>query len=418
MEEFRNNEEKLEEKNEIEQQSEIELAEQENPVVNIEEKKVFLNRKPKRKNRFMPYIATGVVSAMVGGLIMVGAAFYILPKTNLLNSDKSITSVAGITSIADSKAGYITATSNKDLSIVEIAKKVSPAVVGISGTISGSTDPFGFSTGSGESQGTGIIFSEDGYIVTNYHVIQGATNIVVTLNNGKEVKAKVVNYDATNDLAVIKITDKTDIPGVAEFGDSDKLQVGELAVAIGDPTGKELQGSVTVGVVSALNRQISVDGSDKHTYIQTDAAINPGNSGGPLLNSKGQVIGINSAKEGGNGLEGLGFAIPINLVKPKIDGLTKPLLKIGISGIEVTSAMATQYKLPVGIYVKDIESFSAAERCGVQSGDVIIKFDGESVKTVSDLNRIKAKHKIGDTVKIEIVRNGANKTLNLKFEDN
>lgn len=406
MEEFRDNEEKMEAEN-LDTNEFIN-----NEQVSVEENKTFVERKPNRKKGFVPYIATGIISAIIGGLIMAGAAYFVLPKANTSSNKVATTVSSSYTS--DSKTGYLASTTNKDLSIIDIAKKVSPAVVGISGTVSGTTDPFGFSTGGGESQGTGIIFSEDGYIVTNYHVIQGATNIKVTLNNNKEVNAKVINYDEDNDLAVIKITDKTDIPGVAEFGDSDKIQVGELAVAIGDPTGKELQGTVTAGIVSALNRQIDVDGT-KHTYIQTDAAINSGNSGGPLLNSKGEVIGINSAKESGNGLEGIGFSIPINLVKPKIQELTKPLLKIGISGIEVTSDMASQYKLPVGIYVKDVESFSSAERAGVQSGDVIIKFDGQSVKTVSDLNKIKAKHKIGDTVKVEIVRNGENKTLDLKF---
>lgn len=410
MEEFRNNEEKLNEEN----------MSVEEPVmqsfVNLEEKTTIINSKSRKNNRFLPYVATGVISAMVGGMIMAGAVIYAVPKSTAVaqkteGKQASTVSVVGSTSIG---ASYLTSTSSKDLSIVDIAKKVSPAVVGITATSDTVEDPFGFSTGSGESQGSGIIFSEDGYVVTNYHVISNAKTIKITLSTGKEVNAKVVNYDQTNDLAVVKITDKTDIPGVAEFGDSSKLQVGELAVAIGDPLGKELFGSVTAGIVSALNRTIDVDGT-KHTLLQTDAAINEGNSGGPLVNSKGQVIGINSAKMSGNGLEGLGFAIPINIVKPKIAELTKPLLKIGISGIEVTSALAKQYNLPIGVYIQDVTSFSAAERSGLQAGDVIVKFDGQAVKTVSDINTIKAKHKIGDSVKIEIVRNNVNKTLTLKF---
>lgn len=368
-----------------------------------------------KKKKFMPFVATGVISAMVGGLIMAGVAFYVLPRTNMFK-DASLNNAASSNYSSKVNASYVSATSNSELNITEIAKKVGPAVVGISATTTGSTDPFGFSNGSQESQGSGIIFSEDGYIVTNYHVIEGASEVKVTLNNNKEVKAKVINYDADIDLAVIKITDKTDIPGVAEFGDSDKLQVGELAVAIGNPMGKELSGSVTAGVISALNREIQVQGS-KHTLIQTDAAINPGNSGGALVNSKGQVIGINSVKMGGDGIEGLGFAIPINMVKPKMEQLVKPLLKIGISGIEVTSELSKQNKLPIGIYIKEVIGFSNAERAGIQAGDVIVKFDGETVKVVSDLNKIKAKHKIGDTVKIEIVRNGVNKELKLKFTE-
>ncbi len=143
--------------------------------------------------------------------------------------------------------------------------------------------------------GTGIIFSEDGYILTNYHVISGAQNIKVMLSDGKEVSAKVINYDAAADVAVIKLAENTKVPGVAEFGDSDMLEVGESVVAIGNPLGKEFIGSVTTGIVSAVNRQVSIENKDLK-FIQTDAAINPGNSGGPLVNSKGQVIGINTAK--------------------------------------------------------------------------------------------------------------------------
>lgn len=386
------------------------------PVFNSFEMKKFEEKqKARRRNKFMPFVATGIASAMVGGMIMAGAFMFAMPKSTSTGSKTaSAKEATAMSTTGNSTTSYLTSTNTKDLTIPEIAKKVSPAVVGISATSDAVMDPFGFSTNSGESQGTGIIFSEDGYIVTNYHVVQGAKTIKITLNNGKEVKAKVINYDAANDLAVVKITDKTDIPGIAEFGDSSKLQVGELAVAIGDPLGKQLYGSVTAGVVSALNRSISINGSN-HTYIQTDAAINEGNSGGPLVNSKGQVIGINSAKMNGDGLEGLGFAIPINIVKPRIDDLTKPLLTIGISGIEIDSQKSKQYSLPVGIYVEDVTEFSAAQRSGLQAGDVIVKFDGQTVKTVSDLNTIKAKHKVGDSIKINIVRDGANKTLTLKF---
>jgi serine protease Do len=405
----------------VEAEAEAE-AEQNNAAYSIVDQSNNSNENKKRnssssRRKFLPYIATGVISAFVGGMIMAGAALYIFPKANQAaesTTQASAVSAVDNTSSAKSNLGYLANTSTTNLSVVDIAKKVGPAVVGITVTTSGYTDQFGFSSQGQEGQGSGIIFSEDGYIVTNYHVVENAKTIVVTLNNNKEVKAKLINYDSENDLAVIKITDKTDIPGVAEFGDSDKLEAGELAVAIGNPLGKELLGSVTAGVISAVNRVIEVEGK-KYTLVQTDAAINPGNSGGALVNSKGQVIGINSAKMGGDGLEGLGFAIPINMVKPKISDLTKPLLKIGISGIEITKALGQQHNLPIGIYIKDVTSFSAAERAGIQAGDVVVKFDGQEVKTVSDINKIKAKHKIGDTVKVELVRNGETKTIELKF---
>lgn len=373
--------------------------------------------------KHISYLASGIAGAFIGGMIMAGAALYVLPKTgsfNGLSQNKTMVSQVSGNKVTNLSANYLS-TTKPVLSVIDIAKKVGPAVVGITATSQAPADPFGFTDGTQEDQGSGIIFSEDGYIVTNYHVVAGASTVKVMFNTGtdgknKEVNAKVVNYDQDQDLAVIKITDKTDIPGVAEFGDSDKLQVGEQAVAIGNPMGTELIGSVTAGVISALNRQIDVEGNGvKHTFIQTDAAINSGNSGGALVNEYGEVVGINSAKIGGSGVEGLGFSIPINLVKPKLEELIKPLLKIGISGIEITSDLAKQNDLPVGIYVRDVTDFSAAQRSGIQSGDVIVKFDGQSVKTVSDLNKIKAKHKVGDIVKVEIVRNKENKTLDLKF---
>ena len=196
---------------------------------------------------------------------------------------------------SDSKAKLITTNSTENLTIPEIVKKVSPAVVAISTSSSTANSSFRGQTAQQEGVGTGIIFNQDGYILTNYHVISGAQTIKVLLSDGKEVSAKVVNFDAASDVAVIKLVDNTRVPGVAEFGDSDMLEVGESVVAIGNPLGKEFLASVTTGVVSAVNRQVSIESKDLK-FIQTDAAINPGNSGGPLVNSKGQVIGINTAK--------------------------------------------------------------------------------------------------------------------------
>jgi serine protease Do len=175
-------------------------------------------------------------------------------------------------------------------------------------------------------------------------------------------------------------------------------------------------GTVTTGVISAVNREITV-GNSKQSFLQTDAAINPGNSGGALVNSLGQVIGINSAKIGGNGVEGIGFAIPIDTVKPKIDSLLKPILKIGISARDIDEATSKEYNIHKGVYIVQVEQFSAAEKAGLQQGDVIVKFDGKSVTSVNDINAIKSTHKSGDTIKMEINRNGKNISLSLKLSE-
>lgn len=385
--------------------------------------------KKNNKKTLFTVAASGVIGAIVGGMLITAAGLYWLPNSQLFKNSNLYKSLAAAvpsavqTSASHQGAGKYallsaeTNSSTGTLSVVDIAKKVGPAVVGIS-TVTNTveTDPFGFPISDGPTQGfgSGIIFSEDGYIVTNYHVVQGANAIKVIFNNKKQASAKLVNYDDANDLAVIKVTDKAAMPGVAKFGDSNSLQVGELAVAIGNPLGNDFLGSVTAGVISAVNREVTIQ-NRKETFIQTDAAINPGNSGGALVNSRGEVIGINSAKISESGVEGLGFAIPINTVKPKIETLTKQLLTIGITAIDLDKATASQYNLPLGIYVKDVNDFSAAQRAGIKAGDVITKFDGTSVKSVSELNTIKSKHKIGDTVKVELTRESKTVDLNLTF---
>ncbi|HZK70355.1 MAG TPA: trypsin-like peptidase domain-containing protein, partial [Clostridia bacterium] len=305
------------------------------------------------------------------------------------------------------------------LTVPEIVKKVSSSVVAIS---TNSTSVSNDISGQGQTQegvGTGMIFSEDGYVLTNYHVVSGAQNIKVMLSNGKEVSAKIINYDAAADVAVIKLAANTKVPGVAVFGDSDALEVGESVVAIGNPLGKELIGSVTTGIVSAVNRQISIESKDLK-FIQTDAAINPGNSGGPLVNSKGEVIGINTAKitsTGQQGVEGLGFSIPINTISPKIQNLIKPMLNIGISCRDITEDMSKANNMPIGVYILQIKEFSAAEKAGILPADIITKFDGQNIKTVAEINKIKGTHKAGDIVKMELVRNSKTIKIDLKLSE-
>ncbi|MBU3176973.1 trypsin-like peptidase domain-containing protein [Clostridium estertheticum] len=380
---------------------------EDNNYSSINDNKIKKNKGGMRK-RIVAYIIVGVICSTLGGVGSAIVTMNIMKDTNVASTPKaSDTKVA-----STAKAKLIASNSTDILTVPQIVKKVSASVVAISTkTTAVSSDASG-QTAQQEGVGTGVIFNKDGYILTNYHVVSGAQNVKVTLSDGKEVSAKVVNYDAASDVAVIKLADNTKVPGVAEFGDSDKLEVGEPVVAIGNPLGKEFLGSVTTGVVSALNRQVSIENKNLK-FIQTDAAINAGNSGGPLVNSKGQVIGINTAKIGETGVEGLGFSIPINTITPKIENLIKPLLNIGISCRDITSAMAKENNVSVGVLILQVKEFSAAEKGGITPGDIIVKFDGKNIKTVAEINTIKATHKAGDVVKTEILRDGKTIKVNI-----
>ncbi|OPZ83869.1 MAG: Serine protease Do-like HtrB [Firmicutes bacterium ADurb.Bin419] len=280
----------------------------------------------------------------------------------------------------------------------------------------------------GSSSGSGIIIRSDGYIMTNNHVIseavqKGSNKVVngakieVILPNevDKPYAATVVGRDEKTDLAVLKI-DAVDLPAI-ELGNSDEIKVGELAVAIGNPGGLEYMGSVTAGVISGLNRTIALDQNNELKLIQTDAAINPGNSGGALVNSEGQLIGINTAKISGDGFEGLGFAIPVNKAKEITDNLiefkyVKGRPSIGISiNQSFNEDIAARYKVPAGVLVEDVSPLSGAYNAGLQRGDIITKINGTAIKTYSELNEIKNKNKVGDTIKIEVYRDGETLTM-------
>jgi serine protease Do len=252
--------------------------------------------------------------------------------------------------------------------------------------------------------------------VTNGHVVSGADTVTVYTQDGKEYGAKVVGSDSQTDIALLKIDASGLTP--AALGDSDKLVVGETAVAIGNPLG-ELANTVTVGIVSALDREIDVGGQTMN-LLQTDAAINPGNSGGALINVYGEVVGINTAKTAAVGVEGLGFAIPVNDAKPviealKADGYVAGRTKLGIYTRDIDENTASVYGLPEGVYVVSVEPFSGAEVAGIRAGDVIVSFDGQSVKTTAEINRIKRRHEVGDTVPFVLVREGSQVSGSVKL---
>ena len=274
----------------------------------------------------------------------------------------------------------------------------------------------------GESEGSGIIYSEDGYIITNNHVIEEAVGsnsatVTITLNDGTEYEAEIIGRDETTDLALLKIDAKG--LNAAKFGNSDELQVGELAVAIGNPLGSEFAGSVTAGYISALDRTLTID-STTYKLIQTDAAINPGNSGGALVNAKGEIIGINSAKISSTGVEGLGFAIPINEALEIIEQLkvTGKIIRpyIGIYGLDLDETTARRNNLVEGVYVYQVYTNTPAQKAGISRGDIIVGIDGKDVTTKQELNEIKNSKNIGDTVELKVYRNGKYETIKVTLD--
>ena len=265
-------------------------------------------------------------------------------------------------------------------------------------------------TGEGTASGTGVVLSENGYIVTNCHVVDGADSIQVLFTDERTMTAALVGADAVSDLAVLYVSAGDLTP--AEFGDSSTLRVGDAVVAIGDPLGVELRGTMTDGIVSAINRDLATGGRTM-TLIQTNAALNSGNSGGPLLNCYGQVIGINTMKISAftddAGVEGLGFAIPSTTVKDIVDqiisqGYVSGRPALGITGEDVSAYYQKFYRLPAGVYVTEIASGSAAEAAGLAAGDIILTMDGQRLSGTDDLNTAMYSHDVGDTVVLTIYR--------------
>ena len=350
-------------------------------------------------------------------------------RSKILNENPNI--INNSTSTNTQNSGYVSQTSLTNYSDTSIyaANKILPSIVGIKVdyNVNSLISIFGRQTqqSTATASGSGIIISEDGYILTNNHIVatsssesyyevSEATKVTVTLfGDETEYDAKIVGKDEQTDLAVVKI-EKTGL-SKAGFADSDNIKVGEFAMAVGNPLG--MQSSITCGVVSAVNREVTDTDGKKFKLIQTDAAINSGNSGGALVNSEGKVIGINTLKLSGTGIEGMGFAIPIN----STTDVTSQLIQyskvkrpyIGISGMDLDEDTAKANKLVIGIYVKSVDDFSAAEKAGIKIGDVIIEADGKKIKTMDELNEIKNTHKIGDEMKIKVNRDGNERELTI-----
>ena len=383
---------------------------------------------------FKNKVVVPFVSGVLGCSLVIGTCFGIPQiKSKILGTTTPTSSSAS--SLSDTHAGtvdFVSLASYSDTAVYA-SNKILPSIVGIEVTYNVTQNSmFSFfgnnstTTSEAKASGSGIIISEDGYILTNNHVVDSksqstyydiseATAVKVTLSTGDKqtYDANIVGKDSQTDLAVLKI-EATGLTK-AEFADSDSVKIGEFSMAVGNPLA--LGTTITCGVVSAVNREVDDGEGSKFKCIQTDAAINSGNSGGALVNSKGQVIGVNTLKVSSTGVEGIGFAIPINSTINVIEEL-KTYSKvrrpyIGIGGRNLTEDIAKAHNLVVGVYVSTVDQFSAAEKAGLKIGDVITAIDGTDVKTMDELNEIKNKHKIGDTVTLKVYSEGKTKEIKL-----
>lgn len=383
---------------------------------------------PKKSGGFGKTVFVPFVSGIVGAGLVVGVCFGVPQvKENLIgNPNASVPTYSKIDKTEtsdDTTAIKLTDTAENG---PVVAANVLPSIVGIQ--VSYTVNSF-WGTSTGVAGGSGIIISEDGYIITNNHVvstessassfyeISNATGLKVKLyNDDTEYDAKIIGTDPYTDIAVIKIDATGLTPAV--LGNSDELKVGETVYALGNPMGMDF--TVTHGIVSAVNREVKTSDGTTYVAIQTDTPINSGNSGGALVNSRGEVIGINTLKISGNGVEGLSFAIPISPSKDIIDQLidhqnvTRPY--IGVSGETISSSVAELYSLPQGIYIKTVYENSPADKAGLKVGDVITKLEGTEVTSISELNRVKNNYKIGDTVTLTILKSGKEEEVKITLE--
>ncbi len=382
----------------------------------------------KEKKRKSPNVAVAAICSALAASIFTAAIFTTVTVTYFKQNQPTVTQRASVNTIASNDTALISnTTSGQVLTIPQIAAQVGPSVVGVinkttvqpqryydpfTGRYYYTQDPNAAGSETVEQgTGSGIIISTDGYIVTNQHVIDGATEISVILNTGEELTATLVGQDVKTDLAVLKV--ETDLTlTAATLGDSENLQVGELAVAIGNPMGQEFSGSVTAGIISAVNRTMTIE-NRTYNLIQTDAAINSGNSGGALINQYGEIIGINSVKLSSSGVEGMGFAIAISEAKPIIDDLIsagyvtgRPLVGIGIQ--------ETRY----GLFISSVQEGSGAAESGLREGDMILEVDGQKVSSSAEINEIRDKKKPGDMLSFKILRDSSTIDIGVRLTEN
>ena len=356
-------------------------------------------------------ISLVVIVAIICSILSSLLTVVVVNKTGILN---------GTTNSVKGTSSQIVVSNEKGTNVYQaVSEKAKPSVVGITTTTLSSDNMFSMPTES-TGVGTGIIVDSNGYILTNSHVISDgqAKTVNVLFSDGSTIDGEVYWYDSQLDLAIVKVN-KTGLTA-AELGDSDKVQIGDISVAIGNPYGLDLAGTVTQGIISGLDRTISTSETTMTGLIQTDASINSGNSGGPLLNSSGQVIGINTAKASEG--EGLGFAIPINTAKPIIESIIQKgsyeKVTLGIKGTDASKyAQYSKQQLSTdeGVYVAEVVSGSAAESAGIKSGDIKTKIDSTNISVMSDLTKNLYNYTKGDSATLTINRDGKEMTLKVKF---
>lgn len=357
-------------------------------------------KKPNKLLRFLGLLLVIFFSASMGGIL---GGYYV--KNNYTPSYVNKTTDGE----EDKEDTVVKVTDIPKNSITHVAEKTGPAIVGVSNEIISMGRKYD------NGSGSGIIINKEGYIVTNYHVIDGASSVTVTLPGGKKVPSKIIGGDEDTDIAVLKI-DVENLPA-AKLGDSSQVRVGDISVVIGNPMGEEFAGSVTAGIISAVNREIDTD-TGTYKYLQTDASINHGNSGGAVCNIEGEVIGISTMKL--SSTEGMGFAIPINDAKPIIDELikkgyvTKP--RIGIHIAYIDKQFSEIYGMPTGAWVRYVEDGGPAEKAGIKVGDVITQIEGVTIDSNRVLKSIIRKHKAGDTITVRVWRDGKELDFKVKLD--
>ena len=411
------------------------------------ENQINNQNQPRRKSG-NKIIATAAIVGVVGGLVGGGVSYYAMDQMNNGQANNAAqTSISSSSSKVSEKSakngGTMTAAYNdvKGAVVSVINLKRQSASSGADSLYSSlfGDDSDSSSSKSGKletySEGSGVVYMKSngkGYIVTNNHVISGSDAVQVLLANGKTVNAKVVGKDSTTDLAVLSIDAKY-VTQTVQFGDSKHLEAGQTVIAVGSPLSSEYASTVTQGIISAPARTISTSSGNQQTVIQTDAAINPGNSGGALVNSAGQVIGINSMKlaqsSDGTSVEGMGFAIPSNEVVTIVNELvkkgkiTRPQLGVRVIALQgipegYRSRLKIKSNLKSGIYIASVNKSGSAANAGIKSGDVITKVDGKKVDDVASLHSILYSHKVGDTVNVTVNRNGKDVDMKVKLEGN
>lgn len=410
---------------------------EEDTEVREEVEQVYVT-KDKIRRPFKEWIAGIAVASLCAGL-GVGVGFsFVAPFNSAYYKKIRGGNVSGVEqAYAVESQGAITTYTNEvlppesDGSIVDIAKRIGPSVVSVYNNKKMSAELSIFYSNTTDEVvtglGSGIIFSEDDtyyYIMTNSHVVEGADSLAVNFLGDIKAEAKLVGKDSVNDIAVVKVQkaklsdEDMEHIRIAPLGDSDHIEVGQLAIAIGTPATEALNNTVTTGIISAVERNITIAGNAMKV-IQTDAAINPGNSGGALVGPTGEVIGMNVAKTVNT--EGIGFSLPINKVKVVVADLMEngSVLRpaLGITGIEVSSSNASLYDLPIGIYIQSVLTGGSADLAGIKANDVLIQFEGEMVNTMTQLKALIAQKRVGDLVEVKVIREGAQKIFKLELKE-